>query len=103
MDSGHQMLTVFGSYPFDVLYVEDSVRSIPGPKGPGQVPWVPFGTSKALIPFACSDEFRPQLGMDGALGGGTDFRMELAMEGCMNIRYQYDRYRYQHQFWIQES
>ncbi|CAK9000834.1 Hypothetical protein (Fragment) [Durusdinium trenchii] len=22
---------------------------------------------KALIPFACSDEFRPQLGMDGAL------------------------------------
>ena len=25
---------------------------------------------KALIPFACSDEFRPQLGMDGALGWG---------------------------------
>ena len=23
---------------------------------------------EALIPFACSDEFRPQLGMDGALG-----------------------------------
>lgn len=79
------MLTVFGSYhiyPFDVLYVDDSVRGIPGSKGPGQVPpgGPVLGTSQALIPFACSDEFRPQLGMDGALGG-TDFRMELAMEG----------------------
>ena len=36
----------------------------------------PFGslTPQALIPFACSDEFRPQLGMDGALGATTEDR-----------------------------
>ena len=60
--------------PFGASQVPRVVEDRSPPGGPV------LKTSQALIPFACSDEFRPQLGMDGALGG-TDFRMELAMEG----------------------